>query len=214
MREQADQARQDATNRIQEAGEREAQVTALGAQFGAEREAIAKLRTQAEALPESPGVYLFWGRSAMLPLYIGKSIHLRSRVLSHLRDPDSARWVAQSLRIEHRRTPGEVGALLLEAALVKQLQPLHNQRLRRVRHLHAWRLADGAAQPELVDTTRLGGMAHEELGDPDFKRAPSGIESHVQRISERDSYLIRGRRITAPVVTDPDAAVTMVGAFA
>ncbi|CAM3261440.1 ribonuclease Y [Deinococcus saxicola] len=48
-REQADQARQDATRRIQEAGEREAQVTALGAQFGAEREDIAKLRTQAEA---------------------------------------------------------------------------------------------------------------------------------------------------------------------
>lgn len=113
------------------------------------------LRAQAEALPESPGVYLFWGRSATLPLYIGKSIHLRSRVLSHLRDTDSARWVAQSLRIEHRRTPGEVGALLLEAALVKQLQPLHNLRLRRVRHLHAWRLAEGAERPELVDTTRL-----------------------------------------------------------
>ncbi|MBQ0930533.1 endonuclease [Ideonella alba] len=116
------------------------------------------LRSQAEALPEAPGVYLFWGRSTTLPLYIGKSIHLRSRVLSHLRDPDSARWVAQSLRIEHRRTPGEVGALLLEAALVKQLQPLHNQRLRRVRHLHAWRLADGAdgtERPELVDTTRV-----------------------------------------------------------
>ncbi|MDV6375657.1 ribonuclease Y [Deinococcus arenicola] len=48
-REQADQARQDAARRIQEAGEREAQVTALGAQFGAEREAIASLRTQAEA---------------------------------------------------------------------------------------------------------------------------------------------------------------------
>ncbi|MBQ0960104.1 endonuclease [Ideonella sp. 4Y11] len=113
------------------------------------------LRSQAEALPEAPGVYLFWGRSATLPLYIGKSIHLRSRVLSHLRDPDSARWVAQSLLIEHRRTPGEVGALLLEAALVKQLQPLHNQRLRRLRHLHAWRLVDGAERPELVDTTRV-----------------------------------------------------------
>ncbi|GGO39562.1 ribonuclease Y [Deinococcus humi] len=48
-REQADQARQDAARRIQEAGDREAQVTALGAQFGAQREEIAKLRTQAEA---------------------------------------------------------------------------------------------------------------------------------------------------------------------
>lgn len=49
MREQADQARQDAAKRIQEAGEREAQVTALGARFSAERDEIAKLRTQAEA---------------------------------------------------------------------------------------------------------------------------------------------------------------------
>ena len=116
---------------------------------------MAELRAQAEALPAAPGVYLFWGRSATLPLYIGKSINLRARVLSHLRDADSARWVAQSLRLEHRRTAGEVGALLLEAALVKQLQPLHNQRLRRVRHLHAWRLDDGAGRPELVDTTRV-----------------------------------------------------------
>lgn len=113
------------------------------------------LRAQAESLPNTAGVYLFWGRSATLPLYVGKSIHLRERVLTHLRDPDSARWVAQSLRIEHRRTPGEVGALLLEAALVKQLQPLHNQRLRRVRHLHAWQLLDEGSRPVLVNTTQL-----------------------------------------------------------
>jgi excinuclease Cho len=113
------------------------------------------LRDQAEALPVAAGVYLFWGRSATLPMYIGKSINLRARVLSHLRDPDSARWVAQSLHIEHRRTPGEVGALLLEAALVKQLQPLHNQRLRRLRHLHAWQLDEAGSRPELVDTTRV-----------------------------------------------------------
>lgn len=116
----------------------------------------ADLKAQAAALPDAPGVYLFWGRSATLPLYIGKSIHLRQRVQAHLRDPDEARWVGQSLRIEHRRTAGEVGALLLEAALVKQLQPLHNQRLRRVRTLCAWQLpAEGPAQPRLVDTTQL-----------------------------------------------------------
>ena len=116
----------------------------------------ADLLAQARALPQAPGVYLFWGQGATLPLYIGKSISLRDRVLSHLRDPESSRWVPQSLRIEHRRTAGEIGALLLEAALVKQLQPLHNQRLRRVRHLHAWRLPDtGPARPELVDTAQL-----------------------------------------------------------
>ena len=66
-------------------------------------DAAPALREQAEALPAAPGVYLFWGRSPTLPLYIGKSIQLRARVLSHLRDPDSARWVRQSLRVEQDR---------------------------------------------------------------------------------------------------------------
>jgi DNA polymerase-3 subunit epsilon len=98
-------------------------------------------------LPESPGVYLFYGDNAM-PLYVGKSNNLRSRVLSHFaadhRSAKELRLSQQIRRIEWRETAGELGALLLEARLVKELHPLHNQRLRRKSDLCSWQMADAA----------------------------------------------------------------------
>jgi len=109
------------------------------------------LRDSVEALPPLPGVYTFHGEPGdALPLYIGKSVNLRARVLSHLRNPDEARMLRQARRISHQRTAGEVGALLLEASLIKQQQPLYNQKLRRSRQLCALRL-DAAGRPEVVD---------------------------------------------------------------
>ena len=95
-------------------------------------------------LPHAPGVYVFWGDSS-LPLYIGKSVDIRSRVMSHFRQPDEARMLAQTRRIECLPTAGEIGALLLESRLIKTRQPLFNQRLRRTKHLHSWRLSEEAA---------------------------------------------------------------------
>ncbi len=94
-------------------------------------------------LPHAPGVYVFWGDSS-LPLYIGKSVDIRSRVMSHFRQPDEARMLAQTRRIECLPTAGEMGALLLESRLIKTRQPLFNQRLRRTKHLHSWRLSESA----------------------------------------------------------------------
>jgi excinuclease UvrABC nuclease subunit len=45
------------------------------------------------ALPRTSGVYIFKGEGT-LPLYIGKSVDIRSRVMSHLRAPDEASMVA------------------------------------------------------------------------------------------------------------------------
>lgn len=106
-------------------------------------------------LPDAPGVYLFYGErdgaaeggtdSSALPLYIGKSTRLRSRVLSHFAaDHTSDRELSlsqQVRRIEWIETAGEIGALLEEARLVKRLQPTHNRQLRRNRELCTWRLA-------------------------------------------------------------------------
>ena len=103
------------------------------------------------ALPHSPGVYIFRGEGA-LPLYIGKSVDIRSRVLSHLRAEDEAEMMAQSRRVDCIETAGEIGALLLEAWLIKQQSPLFNIRLRRLRNLYAIRLVNqgGAVTPEWV----------------------------------------------------------------
>jgi excinuclease Cho len=91
-------------------------------------------RASLDALPSQPGIYIFYGEHAE-PVYIGKSINIRSRVLSHLRNPNEARMLQQSRYVEFQRTAGEIGALLLESSLIKKLQPIHNKKLRRVREM-------------------------------------------------------------------------------
>lgn len=103
------------------------------------------------ALPRTSGVYIFKGEGS-LPIYIGKSVDIRSRVLAHLRAEDEARMIAQSRRVEFIETVGEIGALLLEACLIKQQSPLFNVRLRRLRNLCSIRLSEKSAgvTPEVV----------------------------------------------------------------
>lgn len=106
------------------------------------------LRPWLEALPKLPGVYQFHGESETLPLYIGKSVNIRSRVLSHLRTADEASMLRQARRISWQCTAGELGALLLEARLIKEQQPLFNKRLRRNKQLCSWLLEAG--KPQIV----------------------------------------------------------------
>ncbi len=106
------------------------------------------LREAIEDAPTGAGVYTFHGEEGDLPLYIGKSINIRARLLSHLRTPDEARMLRQTRRISHIRTAGEIGALLLEAQMIKAQHPLFNQKLRRNKQLCSLRLTDGV--PEVV----------------------------------------------------------------
>ena len=107
------------------------------------------LRQTINDLPQCPGVYFFHG-DGELPLYIGKSVNIRHRVLSHLRNPDEVRLLRQTRFITHIPTAGEIGALLLEAQLIKERQPLMNQRLRRNRQLCAFQLK--GELPAIVST--------------------------------------------------------------
>ena len=107
-------------------------------------------------LPDTPGVYLFYGEND-LPLYIGKAKDIRQRVLSHFAaDHSSAREMAlaqQLRRIDWIETAGEIGALLKEATLVKQLLPTHNRQLRKNDDLCTWTLVDegeGWLRPQLA----------------------------------------------------------------
>jgi DNA polymerase-3 subunit epsilon len=95
-------------------------------------------RESIDAVPEAPGVYLFFG-DGDAPLYVGKSVSMRSRVLSHfaddLRSPREMQLAREVRRIDWQRTAGELGALLREAELVKALTPVFNRRLRRANEL-------------------------------------------------------------------------------
>ena len=107
-----------------------------------------------DEIPETPGVYLFYGENEM-PLYVGKSVNLRSRVLAHFagdhRLAKDMRIVRQVKRIDWKETAGELGALLEEARLVKELLPTINRQLRRNSDLcaFAWDPAQREA-PRLI----------------------------------------------------------------
>jgi DNA polymerase III subunit epsilon len=86
------------------------------------------------SLPNSPGVYLFYGQQEEL-LYVGKSKAVRTRVRSHFSAAEE-RWLCRKVhRVEVRRTAGELGALLLESQLIKEMQPFHNRAQRQRRRL-------------------------------------------------------------------------------
>lgn len=135
------------------------------------------------SLPRTPGVYLFHGDGA-LPLYIGKSVDIRARVLSHLRNPDEAQMLAQARRVEFIETAGEVGALLLEASLIKRLQPLYNVRLRQLRGLCCIRLepVGEGVQPQVV-TGRLVRLGREE-GLYGLFRSPHAARLKLQELAD------------------------------
>ena len=106
-------------------------------------------------LPESPGVYLFHGEDDVL-LYVGKSVNLRQRVLSHFsadtRECKAVHLAQEVRRIQWHETVGELGALLLESRMVRDCAPRHNRR-RGASDLWGWQLehlATGDFRPRLV----------------------------------------------------------------
>ncbi len=116
-----------------------------------------QLETDISSIPDTPGVYFFYGEGP-IPLYIGKSVTLRSRVMSHFQaatqQPREMRMAQEIRRVEWRDTAGELGALLLEARLVKDMQPIFNRQLRRERSLCAWQLADDPDTKPLLALVR------------------------------------------------------------
>ncbi|HEX9007124.1 MAG TPA: exonuclease domain-containing protein [Bacteroidota bacterium] len=90
------------------------------------------------SLPDSPGVYLFYGQGGEL-LYVGKSTNIRRRVQSHFSMGSAGGRELELFQhthsIEARPTAGELGALLLESRLIKELQPIHNRVARVKRRL-------------------------------------------------------------------------------
>lgn len=86
------------------------------------------------AIPNNPGVYIFYGDEGV-PLYVGKSVTLRDRILSHFSADHSntkEMKITQNINsIETIETPGELSALIKESQLVKELQPIFNSQLRR-----------------------------------------------------------------------------------
>ena len=115
-------------------------------------------RDALDALPESPGVYRFYGLNAH-PLYVGKSRNLRERVAAHFssdyRSATDSRLSAELRRIEFETTAGEIGALLRESTLVKTLLPAHNHALRRKADAVLLELPEAPGPPAFVTAAAI-----------------------------------------------------------
>lgn len=81
-------------------------------------------------LPEEPGIYIV-RNAAGQPLYVGKSVTVRSRARAHFQPSAPLEpWTAQAASVEARTCGSELGALLLECREIKRLRPPGNVRLK------------------------------------------------------------------------------------
>lgn len=93
---------------------------------------IPNTREEINGLPTTSGIYIYYDGSTIL--YIGKSINLKARLLSHLEnaklDQKEAAIVNQCDHIECIITDSEFKALLLESRLIQDYKPKYNARLK------------------------------------------------------------------------------------
>ncbi|MBP7057536.1 3'-5' exoribonuclease [Candidatus Gracilibacteria bacterium] len=146
-------------------------------------------------LPESPGVYIFEDEQGA-PLYIGKSINIRSRVLNHFynshSNPKELHIFQQTARVNYYKTATELGALLLESNLVKEKYPTYNRLLRRLKQfttVREIRNADNYAcltidslTPEAITSTE------NILG---LYRSKKQAESHIRLLSKHNRLCLK-----------------------
>ena len=118
--------------------------------------AAARLRS----FPTTPGVYLMKDRQDRV-IYVGKAVNLRSRASSYFTsaarvDRRTAELVREIHDIDCVETESEVDALLMEARLIKDIQPRFNSQLK-----------DDKTFPYLQISTR------EDFPRIEFTRTPS-----------------------------------------
>jgi excinuclease Cho len=134
-------------------------------------------------LPHAPGIYIFRGETT-LPLYIGKSIDIRSRGLSHIRGEEKTRMIAQARSVDYVETAGDIGAQLLESRLIKEHKPLYNIRLRRVKKLYSIRLLKKSdyLTPQIVSSQEV------MIGQTDslygLFRSASAVRSKLEELAD------------------------------
>ncbi len=84
-----------------------------------------------DQLPRDPGVYLFRDDGGRV-LYVGKSVSIRTRARAHFApSAGPAQWTAHASVVDYRTTRSELGALVLENRLIKELAPPGNKSLNR-----------------------------------------------------------------------------------
>ncbi len=110
------------------------------------------VRTHAE---NRPGVYQMLDADGS-PLYVGKSIHVRTRLLSYFRAPagdKAAKLILETGRIRWEYIPNEFSTLVREMRLIQRWQPRFNRQHKRKR-MYAFVKLTRERAPRILPVTR------------------------------------------------------------
>ncbi len=118
------------------------------------------IKAKLREFPTGPGIYLMKDAQGRV-VYVGKAAHLRCAASSYFHkgaagDRRIADWVGEVADVDFLETDSEVDALLMEARLIKDIQPKHNVDLK-----------DDKSFPYLQITT------NEDFPRVEFTRTPS-----------------------------------------
>ncbi len=95
-----------------------------------QKESITAKREELKNIPTMIGVYIFEKNGK--PLYIGKSVNLKARLISHFEaakvDPKASGYVDNADTISYYLTDSEFKALILESQLIQKYHPKYNVR--------------------------------------------------------------------------------------
>ncbi len=177
-------------------------------------------------LPEGPGVYRFHDVRRRL-LYVGKAVSLVRRVSSYFSGVEAKPGrirdlVTRTRHVEVEETGSEVEALLLEARLIRELQPPYNRALRQAAR-SAWLRFEGDAVSVRTTAAPDDGAAwYGPMDSPgeaqalsDLLGAALGLRAERRRVrtpyeKERAARVERAAAAVA-AVPDPNPAAFLEG---
>lgn len=139
-------------------------------------------------LPASAGVYYFYDTSGAL-LYVGKSVHIRNRVMSHFsqdhKNPKDLQINSKLAHINFDKTPTDFGAQIRESNQIKALAPLYNRRLRKTKKLYQYRCeADRAGYQRIaIEAVEMeSGCEDERFG---LFRSPRQASKQIEKLADQ-----------------------------
>ncbi len=145
-------------------------------------QAAAKVRS----FPHSPGVYLMKDNAGRV-IYVGKAKDLRSRAGSYFlkaatEDPRTATLVQEIRDIEYLEAESEIDALLIEARLIKDIQPKFNKDLRDDKSFPYLEISTRRQYPRVAFTREPKARGTKLFGPFANPRALRGAIQILQRI--------------------------------
>jgi DNA polymerase-3 subunit epsilon len=164
-------------------------------------------------LPDDPGVYVFRDERGR-PLYVGKSVSLRTRARAHFCAP--AGWTERAEIVDYKPTNSELGALILENRLIKRWRPQGNRALKRTDRWAYLRCRLDIEYPVLEVSAEPAAGHAVNIGPVRGKRLAGELADHLtslfrlrhcgRRMQRRDSASIYGQmgRCCSPCLGDLD----------